>query len=112
LFAGLRNLFRRSTPQASRQPHLRGLRRVLHLLVITFVVAVLLWTTAAPSFAQAPTSAHSDPGDTEIYHPALVSFRVGCYYQFKCDQPHAIAEFTGRHRTTAQLRLCLRCARR
>ena len=53
-------------------------------------------TSAVPSFAQsqAQPGAHSDPGPVEVYSPALVSYRVAYYYQFKGDQQRAIAKFT------------------
>ena len=95
LFAGLRHLFRRTQPaQPSSIRHLRGLRQVLHLMLAATFVVTLLWTTAAPSFAQALPGAHTNPGNTEAYHPALVSYRVGYYYQMEGDQPRAIAKFT------------------
>ena len=65
------------------------------IFAATFVTAVVL-TSAAPSFAQsqAEPGAHSDPGPAEVYSPALVSYRIGYYYQFKGDQQQAIAKFT------------------
>ena len=95
LFAGLRQLFRRSTSaQPSNSAQRRSLRRVFQqIFAATLVIAVVL-TSAAPSFAQAQPGAHSDPGPSEVYHPALVSYRVGYYYQFKGDQLKAIAKFS------------------
>ena len=97
LFAGLRQLFRRSTSaQPSNSAQRRSLRRVFQqIFAATLVIAVVL-TSAAPSFAQAQAQpgARSDPGPSEVYHPALVSYRVGYYYQFKGDQQRAIAKFT------------------
>jgi tetratricopeptide (TPR) repeat protein len=59
-------------------------------------VITTLLTTAAPSYAQsqAQPGAHSDPGPAEVYHPALVSYRIAYYYQFTGDQQQAIAKFT------------------
>jgi hypothetical protein len=94
-FAGLRNWFQRSTSaQPNSGHHLRGLRRVLHLMVITTFAIALLWATATPSFAQVQSSAHINPGNNEMYHPVLVSYRIGYYYQFQRDQQRAIAKFT------------------
>ena len=97
LFAGLHQWLRQSIRvQSSSHHHLRGLQRLPHFIVaVTFMITVLL-ATASPSHAQAQaqSGAHSDPGPAEVYSPALVSYRIGYYYQFKGDQQQAIAKFT------------------
>ncbi len=101
LFAGLRQWFQRLTsaqPSSSsqRRSQRRSLRRVFQQIFAATLVTAVVLTSAAPSFAQsqAESGALSDPGPAEVYSPALVSYRVGYYYQFKGDQQQAIAKFT------------------
>lgn len=70
------------------------LMRILTKEVITLVLLfiVLLGVGAAPLLAQ--TIDIADPGSSEPYHPALVQYRVGNYFQLQGDHERAIEEFT------------------
>lgn len=70
-----------------RLPHLR--LNVRHALTLVLVIGVLVASTL-PLRAQDLT----DAGVSEPYHPALVTYRVGYYYQLQGDQERAIELFT------------------
>jgi tetratricopeptide (TPR) repeat protein len=59
-------------------------------LVKLVTIAVLLGLGASPLFAQDI----NDEGMTEPYHPALVQFRMGYYYQLQGNHEQAIEEFS------------------
>jgi len=95
LFAELRGLFPRRTSVQSKNGHqIKTLRRLLHLTFAAIFMLAALLATAAPSHAQAQPNAHNDPGSNAAFHPELVPFQIGDYYQFRGDQQRAIAEFT------------------
>jgi tetratricopeptide (TPR) repeat protein len=54
------------------------------------ILMVLVCAGISPLWAQDI----ADPGTSEPYHPALVSYRVGYYYQLRGDHERAIEEFT------------------
>lgn len=62
------------------------------LRIAAALVAFVLLMLAAQS---ASAQALHDDGGGEPYHPALVSFRLGIYYQLKGDHERAVAEFSG-----------------
>lgn len=55
------------------------------------LVTLLVLLAATASIAAQDLN---DPGITEPYHPGLVHFRVGVFYQLRGDHERAIAEFT------------------
>lgn len=64
-------------------------RRSLRIAV-ALIIAVVLLTVAAQADAQALI----DSGASEPYHPALVNFRVGIYYQNSGRHAEAVTEFS------------------
>jgi tetratricopeptide (TPR) repeat protein len=66
--------------------HRRALRIAAALVLITLALAL----ATQPASAQAIT----DAGTNEPYHPALVSFRVGIYYQEQGRHAEAVQEFS------------------
>ncbi len=65
-------------------------RRSLRIAIALLIAVVLLALGTQASNAQALT----DPGTTEAYHPALVSFRMGIYYQSSGQHSQAIEAFS------------------
>ncbi len=63
-----------------------------HLIMPVLLFGLLLGVSTAPSFAQ--TIDINDPGTSDPYHPALVQYRVGYYFQLQGDHERAIEEFT------------------
>ncbi len=64
-------------------------RRSLRIAAALFAI-ILLMLAVQPASAQA---LHDDGGG-EPYHPALVNFRLGIYYQLTGDHQRAVAEFS------------------
>lgn len=67
-------------------------RRAVRMALAVAVLFVALALATASAHAQ--TVALAEPGTNEPYHPALVSFRIGIYYQDSGRHEEAVAMFT------------------
>jgi tetratricopeptide (TPR) repeat protein len=63
---------------------------IIKRLTMAITVIGLAFGMVGVSFAQDLR----DTGATEAYHPGLVTYRVGLFYQVKADHERAIAEFS------------------
>lgn len=65
-------------------------QRTIQIVVFGLLLGMCVMVT--PLFAQSFDT--NDPGANEPYHPALVQYRVGYYFQLQGDHARAIEEFT------------------
>lgn len=66
-----------------------GLKTMKRMFITLVVIVVMLAAAVSPMFAQDLV----DTGSSEAYHPAMVQFRMGYYYQIHGDHERAVEEF-------------------
>ncbi len=94
LFLKLREITARRHPaQADSRSRHTLLRRALGKIMLTTLLAAALLMSALPGKAQ-QSQTLAEPGVNELFHPALVDYRMGYYYQLKGDHTRAIDVFT------------------
>ena len=86
-------LAREATALPGRSPAAPFGRRVVRLALAVALLFVALAVVTGSAHAQ--SAALAEPGTSEPYHPALVSFRIGIYYQDSGRHEEAVVMFTG-----------------
>jgi tetratricopeptide (TPR) repeat protein len=90
--ADAHRLAREGTVSASRSLAGQFGRRAVRMALAVALLVVSLATITGSAHGQ--SAALAEPGTSEPYHPALVSFRIGIYYQDSGRHDEAVAMFT------------------